>query len=170
MELLQNLQNNQEEQTVSRLRSTWPFWCFAMLIILSQVLILADIFPQRDVACRYAPMADAFRTGDYIYAFHPRTGFLHSFTSGVTAWLLNCNGFLACKISSLLFMALGIFPLYGLMRRVYSRAMAEITTFIFVLASQLHRLAWSGLRDGHKSFLIILAVYALVLIYQPLNL
>ena len=166
MELLQKLQTDQEEGTVSRLRAAWPFWCFLLLIVLSLVFILTDIFPQRDVACRYAPMADAFRDRDFTYAFHPRTGFLHAFTSGVIALLLNCDGFLACKISSLLFMALGIFPLYGIMRRVYSRAMAEITTFAFVLASQLQRLAWSGLRDSHKSFLILLACYALILIYQ----
>ena len=166
MELLQKLQTDQEEGTVSRLRAAWPFWCFVMLMLLSLVFILTDIFPQRDVACRYAPMADAFRDRDFAYAFHPRTGFLHAFTSGVIALLLNCNGFLACKISSLLFMGLGIFPLYGIMRRVYSRSMAEITTFAFVLASQLQRLAWSGLRDSHKSFLILLAGYALILIYQ----
>ena len=166
MELLQKLQTNQEEGTVSRLRAAWPFWCFVMLILLSLVFVLTDIFPQRDVACRYAPMADAFRERDFSYAFHPRTGFLHTFTSGLIALLLNCNGFLACKISSLLFMALGIFPLYGIMRRVYSRTMAEITTFAFVLGSQLQRLAWSGLRDSHKSFLILLAGYALILIYQ----
>lgn len=166
MELLQKLQTNQEDGTVSRLRAAWPFWCFVLLLLLSLVFILTDIFPQRDVACRYAPMADAFRDRDFTYAFHPRTGFLHSFTSGLIALVLNCDGFLACKISSLLFMSLGIFPLYGVMRRVYSRSMAEITTFAFVLGSQLQRLAWSGLRDSHKSFLVLLAGYALVLIYQ----
>ena len=166
MELLQKLQDNQQEESVSRLRAAWPFWCFVLLLLLSLVFILTDIFPQRDVACRYAPMADAFREKDFSYAFHPRMGFLHSFTSGLIALVLNCDGFLACKISSLLFMSLGIFPLYGVMRRVYSRSMAEITTFAFVLGSQLQRLAWRGLRDSHKSFLILLAGYALILIYQ----
>ena len=78
MELLQKLQTNQEDGTVSRLRAAWPFWCFLLLVLLSLVFILTDIFPQRDVACRYAPMADAFRDRDFTYAFHPRTGFLPS--------------------------------------------------------------------------------------------
>lgn len=147
-------------------RAAWPYWCFLAFTVLSILPVFVETIPQRDVAFRYAPMAEAFRDGDFIYAFHPRTGFLHTFTSGIICYLLNCNGFLACKISSLLFMGLGLFPLYAVMRRVYSRFMAEICTFIFVLASQLHRLSWSGLRDSHKTFLLLLAAYSLILIFQ----
>ena len=153
-------------EKISMVRAAWPYWCFMALIVLSLIPLLIDVIPQRDVAFRYAPMAEAFRDGDFVYAFHPRTGFLHTFTAGVFSWIFRCDGFLACKISSLLFMGLGIFPLFGLMRRIYSRAMAEICTFIFVLASQLQRLGWSGLRDSHKTFLILLAAYALIVIYQ----
>jgi len=147
-------------------RAAWPYWCFLAFMVLSILPVLAEIIPQRDVAFRYAPMAEAFRDGDFVYAFHPRTGFLHTFTSGIICRMLHCDGFLACKISSLVFMGLGIFPLYGIMRRVYSLFMAEICTFIMVLASQLHRLSWSGLRDSHKTFLILLAAYGLILIFQ----
>ena len=154
------------ENFIARLRKAWPFWCFFVLILLSMVPLLLDLIPQRDVAFRYAPMAEAFRDGDFTYAFHPRTGFLHTFTAGIFAWIFNFSGFTACKVSSLLFMGLGIFPLFALMQRVYSRTMAEICTFIYVLASQLQRLAWSGLRDSHKTFLILLAGYAVIVIYQ----
>ena len=153
-------------EKISPMRAAWPFWCFLALAVLALVPLLLDAVPQRDVAFRYAPMAEAFRDGDFTYAFHPRTGFLHTFTAGIFAWILGCGGFTACKISSMLFMGLGIFPLYAIMRRVYSRSMAEICTFIFVLASQLQRLGWSGLRDSHKTFLILLAGYALLVIYQ----
>jgi len=155
-----------ENDNISPWRAAWPFWCFLVLVAMVLIPVFIDVIPQRDVAFRYAPMAEAFRDGDFIYAFHPRTGFLHTFTAGVFAWLLQCSGFLACKLSSMLFIALPVFPLYGIMRRVYSRFMAEITTFIYVLASQLQRLGWSGLRDSHKCFLIILAGYALIVIYQ----
>ena len=104
--------------------------------------------------------------GDFIYAFHPRTGFLHTFTAGLFAWIFQCSGFTACKLSSLLFMGLCLFPLYALMKRVFSRTMAELCCFMFVVGSQLQRLAWSGLRDSHKAFLLIAAAYALILIYQ----
>ena len=154
------------ESEVSALRQAWPFWCFLAVVLFSFFPTWLDVLPQRDVAFRYAPMAEAFRDLDFVYAFHPRTGFLHTFTAGIIAWISGCSGFLACKISSLLFMALGVFPLYGLMRRVYSRAMAEICTFVFVLASQLQHLGWSGLRDAHKTFLILLAAWAVLTIYQ----
>lgn len=164
MELQNRLQA--ENDNISPWRAAWPFWCFLAFMVLSILPVSAEVIPQRDVAFRYAPMAEAFRDGDFIYAFHPRTGFLHTFTSGIICCLLRCDGFLACKISSLLFMGLGLFPLYAIMRRVYSRFMAEICTFIFVLASQLHRVSWSGLRDSHKTFLILLAAYSLILIFQ----
>ena len=154
------------DETVSRLRKSWPWWCFLALLLLSLLPVVLEVIPQRDVAFRYAPMAEAFRDQDFIYAFHPRTGFLHTFTAGVFAWIFGCSGFLACKISSLLFMGLGVFPLYAIMRKVYSRTMAEICTFVFVLASQLQRLGWSGLRDSHKTFLILVVAYALLTIFR----
>ena len=167
----QNLekQNNmvwQDDKKVSLLRAGWPCWCFLALVVLLSVPAFIEVMPQRDVAFRYAPMAEAFRDGDFTYAFHPRTGFFHTFTAGIIAWVLQCSGFLACKLSSLLFMSLTVFPLFALMRRVYSRFMAEIVTLVFILASQLQRLGWSGLRDSHKACLIILGGYALIVIYQ----
>ncbi len=155
-----------EEGKISWVRRAWPFWCFLTVLLLSFIPLWLEVFPQRDAAFRYAPMAEAFRDHDFVYAFHPRAGFLHTFTSGLVAWLTGCTGFLACKISSLLFIALSAFPLFAIMRRVYSRTMAEICTFIFVLASQLQHLGWSGLRDSHKMFLILLAACAMLALYQ----
>lgn len=166
MEMEQQNRLQAENEKISPWRAAWPLWCFLALIVMMLVPVFIDEIPLRDVAFRYAPMAEAFRDGDFTYAFHPRTGFLHTFIAGVFAWVLQSSGFLACKLSSLLFMALPVFPLYAIMRRVYSRFMAEICTFIFILASQLQRLGWSGLRDSHKCFLIILAGYALIVIYQ----
>ena len=163
----QNIDRKEDTaEKVSRLRAAWPYWCFLALVVLLLVPTFLEAIPSRDVAFRYAPMAEAFRDGDFTYAFHPRTGFLHTFIAGIIAWLLKCEGFFACKLSSLLFMSLAVFPLYALMRRVYSRFIAEIVTLVFIFASQLQRLGWSGLRDSHKTFLIILAGYALVVIYQ----
>lgn len=150
----------------SRFRRWWPVWCFLALVLISLPAVFSDVLPQRDVAFRYAPMAEAFRAGDWNYAFHPRTGFLHTLTAGILATVFQCGGFLACKLSSMLFMGLGIFPLYGLVRRIYSPGMAEICTAGYIFASRLQRLGWSGLRDAHKTFLILLAAYALVTIYR----
>ena len=154
------------EENLSWQRRAWPLWCFLAVVLLSLLPLIWSGLPQRDAAFRYIPMAEAFRDGDFAFAFHPRPGFLHSFISGIIAWIFNCDGFLACKISSLLFMALAAFPLYGVMKLSYSRAAAEICTAAFVLASQLHRLTCSGLRDSHKTFLILMGAYALILIYR----
>jgi len=156
--------NDHEVENLSWQRRAWPLWCALALILLSLIPLIWSDLPLRDAAFRYIPMAEAFRDGDFTYAFHPRTGFLHTFIAGIFAWMLNCDGFLACKISSLLFMALAVFPLYGVMKQTYSRTAAEICAVAFVLASQLHRLTFSGLRDSHKTFLILLGAYALVLI------
>lgn len=48
------------------------FLCFILFSVIAYVplLCLTDI-PVRDVAHRYAQMADAFARGDFSYAFHP---------------------------------------------------------------------------------------------------
>ncbi|MBO4649442.1 MAG: glycosyltransferase family 39 protein [Lentisphaeria bacterium] len=158
--------NDHEVENLSWQRRAWPWWCFLAVLLVSVIPLVWSGLPQRDVAFRYIPMAEAFRDGDFAYAFHPRPGFLHTFIAGIIAWLFGCDGFLACKLSSTLFMALAAFPLYGVMKLTYSRMAAEACTVTFVLASQLHRLTTSGLRDSHKTFLILLGAYALVLIYQ----
>lgn len=155
-----------EVENLSWQRRAWPWWCFLAVLLLSVIPLVWSGLPQRDAAFRYIPMAEAFRDGDFAYAFHPRPGFLHTFIAGIIAWLFGCDGFLACKLSSTLFMALAAFPLYGVMKLTYSRMAAEACTVTFVLASQLHRLTCSGLRDSHKTFLILMGAYALVLLYQ----
>ena len=143
-----------------------PWLFFALVIGICLPLVFLDDIPQRDVAARYAPMAEAFSSGDFLYAFHPRTGFLHTVFSGILVWLFSCSGFMAAKLSSLIFMALGVFPLYGLARRIYSERVAGFTLLAYLLASQVMRLAYSGLRDSYKVFFILLAAYGLIVIFQ----
>ncbi len=143
-----------------------PLLFFALTIVVCLPLLWWNDIPQRDVAARYAPMAEAFASGDFLYAFHPRTGFCHTVFAGSLAWLFSCDGFMAAKISSLIFMALGVFPLYGLARRIYSERVAVFSLFAYVLSSQVMRLAYSGLRDSCKVFFILLAAYGLIVIFQ----
>lgn len=103
MEMEQQNRHQAENGKISPWRAAWPLWCFLALVVMMLVPVFIDDIPLRDVAFRYAPMAEAFRDGDFTYAFHPRTGFLHTFIAGIIAWVLQCSGFLACKLSSLLF-------------------------------------------------------------------
>ena len=76
---------------------------FIVLILLYlPALFLYDV-PDRDTAMRYAPAAEAFARGDWLFAFHPRMQMLHPFVSGIFVLLFPVDGFLAAKLSSLLF-------------------------------------------------------------------
>ena len=44
-----------------RLRRWWPVWCFLAIVLIALPAVFSDVLPQRDVAFRYAPMAEAFR-------------------------------------------------------------------------------------------------------------
>lgn len=147
-------------------RRLTPFLFFVLTFVICLPLVFWSDVPQRDVAARYIPMVDAFASGDFLYAFHPRTGFCHTVFAGILAWLFHFDGFTAVKLSSLFFMALAVFPLYGLTRRIYSERVAVFTLLTYVLASQVMRLAYSGLRDSCKVFFILLAAYGLIVIFQ----
>lgn len=136
----------------------------ALLISLPGVL-LNDV-PLRDVAQRYAPMADAFASGNFAYAFHPGVPMLHPFLAGCVSFLTGCSGFAATKIVSMLFFALAAVPLVALMRRVYGSNVAIGAGYLYLITAPLIRLSFSGLREMEKCFLILLAAYALVHIYQ----
>ena len=56
-----------EDVNISPWRAAWPFWCFLVLVVLLLVPLFIDVIPQRDAAFRYAPMADAFREGDFTF-------------------------------------------------------------------------------------------------------
>ena len=139
---------------------------FLFAILLCLPMIFFDDIPCNDVACRYAPMADAFASGDWRYAFHPRVPMLVPTLAGVTAYMTGCSGFFACKLISSLFFALTIFPVYGIMRNIFSRNIAVTAGLLTVFCSHIMRLAYSGLRDTAKGFAFILAIYGLIILFR----
>ena len=144
---------------------------FSVFFALSIILSLLDVIPSRDVAFRYAPMAEAFAIGDWDFAFHPRVPLAMSVIAGGLCWLLKCSGFMACKIVSSLFYSLTVFPVYGIGRRVFKNdhLVIFISVILAGLCSHLIRLGSSGLRDSIKEFAIALAVYGIISIYQQRN-
>ncbi len=146
------------------LRTPWLL-AGAAVVLLLPIIILTDL-PQRDVLCRYAPMADAIAAGEWDFAFHPRIPPLFPLLAGGIAWLFDCNGFLAAKLASMFCMAVTVFPLYALFRRVFQERTAWIGCILFLFCSYLLRLASAGLRESAKTFGFLWAVYALLVIYQ----
>jgi len=161
--LLADWEYDAPERSLSRTSVTVMF--LAVLLVVMIPVFLMD-FPSRDVALRYAPMADALADGNFNYAFHPRIPMLHPLLAGVVAFLTGCSGFMACKVVSALFFAAGVVPLCGLMKRIFDRRTAMISAIIYACSTPLMPLGYSGLRDSAKSFLLLVMAYALVLIFQ----
>lgn len=148
-------------------RSNWKLWGFFLLIFIigTPLLILTD-FPQRDVVHRYVPMAEAFARGDWMYAFHPRVQMLHPAFSGFFSWLFSVNGFIGTQISGLFFHAIGIFPLFYLLKEVFGKQIAYWGIFAYVFSSRLLQLSVTGVREPHKQFVILLLTLAVILVYK----
>lgn len=145
----------------------WKIWgTFLLILVLYLPQIFLNDLPQRDVAYRYAPAAEAFARGDWQYAFHPRLQFLHPFVSGIMVWLFSISGFLGAKLSGLLFYALGVFPFFSLMKEAFNRKIAYWSLLFYLFASRLIILSSSGLRESHKLFAILLIVLGLVQVWK----
>ncbi|MCQ2380331.1 MAG: glycosyltransferase family 39 protein, partial [Victivallaceae bacterium] len=137
------------------------FWMFtAAAVALYLPLILWNAWPENDVAVRYAPMAEAFARGDFMYAFHPRCQMLHSMVAGIIAWAFGTNGFTACKLSALLFYILGALPLIGIARTAFGKDRIIPTLALYLLCYQIVSvLVAGGVRDSAKMFTLLGAAY-----------
>lgn len=142
-------------------------WLLVSLILLAYVpLLFISEWPGRDVAGRYAPMAEAFASGDFLYAFHPRCQSFHTTVAGCIAYLASCSGYLACKLTSFLFFVLSFFPLYAIMKRLFGVPAARGTILLFACcAPVVNLLAVSGERDCAKMFIQLLMTYSITEIF-----
>ncbi len=138
--------------------------CLAFLLCLP--LVALNSIPENDCAARYAPMAEAFASGQWKFAFHPMIPPLFPLTSGLIAAVFGLSGFTAAKLASALFFALAAVLLYHVFERVFDRKTAFFGTLLYVLCSHLLRLASSGLRETAKCLVFFLAVYGIVLVFQ----
>jgi len=143
-----------------------PIALASLAFLLALSLSFATNIPVRDVASRYAPMAEAFAAGNWEYAFHPKVPPLLPVVAGLFAMAIPFGGFFAAKLASSLFFALTVFPLHGIFKRSFNERTAAIACLLYVFCSHLLRLASSGLRESAKCFALALAVYGLLRIYQ----
>ena len=140
------------------------------IFLLTFGLYLPYVFFQefmfRDTALRYAPMADAFCRGDWLYAFHPRIQCLHPLISGCFARLFNCSGCTGTVLSSLGFFALCAFPLYFLLKEVFGRTTALWGTLFLPFASPLVLISVNGLREPHKMLALLLMTWGVLTLFK----
>ena len=132
---------------------------FLLWLLLIPALLLYD-FPLRDVADRYAPMAESFAAGEWRYAFHPRVTPLLPVLAGMIVRLLGCGGAAACRIAGALIFTCGVFPLWAASRTIYGRAAALWTVLLYAGCAALLRLGYYGTRESCGVFGVILLLYA----------
>ena len=143
-----------------------PSLLFLLLWFLLIPCIILEDYPLPDVAMRYAPMAEAFARHDWLFAFHPRITPLLPVSAGIIAAVLQCDGFLACKLASSLFLSLSLFPLYAGTRRLFGRPIAVCASVLFIVCPYILRFGYYGSRESGTIFGILLCLYAAVLLAQ----
>lgn len=136
-------------------------WLFFLLfwVLLLPAIILYD-FPLRDVADRYAPMAEAFAAGDWQFAFHPRVTPLMPMLAGVIVRIFSFDGHLACKLAGAVMLTCGVFPLYWGCKRMYGFIIAVWTVVMYIGCSYIFRFGYYGIREGGAVFGLLLLFWA----------
>ena len=125
-----------------------PGLIFALMWLLLIPAIRLYDFPMRDIADRYAPMAEAVAAGDWHFAFHPRITPLLPLLAGVIVRLFRCGGYAACQLAAALMLTGGIFPLYRGCLLAYGRRTAVWAGLMYVGCSSLFRLGYYGIREA----------------------
>eukprot|EP00831_Metopus_contortus_P036550 TRINITY_DN28900_c1_g1_i1.p1 TRINITY_DN28900_c1_g1~~TRINITY_DN28900_c1_g1_i1.p1 ORF type:complete len:191 (+),score=12.49 TRINITY_DN28900_c1_g1_i1:264-836(+) len=142
------------------------FYNVHVVFVITALLALPMLLhcsPEDDCSSRYAYMAEAFAQGDFLRAFHSRFLPLFPVLTGVMAYIFPINGFFACKFINWLCFALSVYPLYYCVMTVLgSRRTALLASSLVVFCYPLLSLIGDGNRDSVKSFLIIVAAWALV--------
>jgi hypothetical protein len=156
--------NRQPGNHAGAFRTPWLFFSAALLLALL-LAYFADV-PERDVATRYAPMAESFAAGKWAYAFHPRIPMLYPVLCGVLVRIGGVTGFTAAKILSISCFAASVFPLFSIMKRIFGERTATGALLVYIVNPFMLRLAGTGLRENMKCLLLILIVHAIFLIWE----
>ena len=147
------------------------FWLLlGAALILALPLALAETIPLRDLAGRYAPMAEALAAGDWEHGFHSAYPPLQPLLAAGVIRLFGGNGFAANQVISLLFYLGSAFPLFWIFRELWGRRTALWSLAMYLAADQLLSLAVSGIRDSGRTFFLALAVAGLLSLMRRRNL
>jgi len=147
-------------------RSKLPYLLPLLFMIAALPFLLINQMPGNDVAGRYAPMAEAFASGEWKLAFHPRFGLLFPIISGTTAFITQLDGFRSCQLASLLMYVLAAYPLYGIFKMLFDSDAALKGMILYLACSHLLRIPLEGLRDSGKTLGFVLAVYGIIYLLQ----
>lgn len=117
-------------------------------IVLSTLICIFYPLMVFDSIARYAPMAEAFASGEWRFAFHPRFGVIFPPLTGSLVWLFGIGGDKACQLVSTALFALSAVPVWLIARRLFDdRRVAWVVTFLLLVATEYVTYAADGLRD-----------------------
>jgi 4-amino-4-deoxy-L-arabinose transferase-like glycosyltransferase len=131
------------------------FFLFAMLLCLPCLFFRISV--PRDTAHFYGPMIREFADGNFSHAFYPLIPPLFASIGGAIGALTSLPPFATAKLTSALFFALTVFPLFALNKQLFNRRTAIISLFLLCVSGLLLRQATSGTIDLTKMFFLIAA-------------
>jgi hypothetical protein len=158
-----------EEESFYRKHRIAIWSVFALIVLLDAGMVRLSAFPGNDMSSRYAPMAEAFASGNWRVAFHPRFGLLFSAVTGSISFLTGLSGFRSCQVAAIVFFWLTAFPLWSIYRRIWDERVAAAGCFLYLMSSFLTRYAYFGLRESWKTFGIALGVCGVLTVMQSPN-
>lgn len=125
--------------------------------------MLFQYAPTNDCAMRYAPIAEAFSSGDFSMAFHSRFLPLYPILTGSVCFLLKCSGYFACKLVCWLAFSFSVYPLFYLVKLVNDKkTVALVSSYLLIFCYPLISFIGGGTRANLKSFLIICLAWAFI--------
>lgn len=132
-------------------------------VVAVAVTAFAACFPlfATDVACRYAPMAEAFAEGNWTEAFHPRFGVGMPVVAGLVRMATGLDGYASCAAASSFAWALAILPTFRIADKVFGRRAAWFAVVLYVICPQPLIWGLKGLREPFKMLGLLLMSDAL---------
>ena len=115
-----------------------------------------------DTLCRYAFRAEAFSSGNWAEAFHPRFGVGLPVVAGLARLVLRTDGLSACAAVSMLAWSVGLVPLWLIADRLFDRRTAWFAVVLYLICPQIALWGLQGLREPFKMLGALMMVCGLV--------
>jgi len=133
------------------------------LAALISLPMLFQYVPANDCAARYAPMAEAFATGDFNMAFHSRFLPLYTILTGSVCFLFKCSGYFACKFVCYMLFSFSVYPIFYTVKFISNKKkLPLISAYLLIFCYPLIAFIGGGTRANLKSFLITCIAWAFI--------
>ena len=133
---------------------------FLLGIILCLPMIFFDRFPKADASIYYLPMIRNFAQGNWFQAYYPMIPPLLPTIAGIISKTTHLAPYTASKLTTVLFFAGSVFPLYHIHRITFGKQISFLAVLLFLLCPRLMRYAGAGLLDIPNTFFLLSGVFS----------